>query len=499
MAARVLIIDDDQGFTRALSRNLRRAGHDVLLSETADDARNQILKVDADVVVLDYQLPDANGLALLEELRAMSAGTVFLMCTAYPEVDVAVKAMRQGAFDFVPKDLEPSEYMLRIERAAEVALLRRRMAEASRGTGDGESADQWLLGESPAIRALKTRLQALSGADDTTVLILGETGTGKGVLARAVHALSGRAFEPFVAVDCTTIPVTLVESELFGHERGAFSGAVTSKLGRVEAAGRGTLFLDEIGELEVPLQTKLLRLIEEREFTRVGSTRPRHLEARIITATNRNLERAVAEGRFRADLRYRLEVFVLEMPPLRDRGDDIFLYTAHFASERARTLGKPEPRLHPDVIAALPKYPFPGNIRELRNMVEQAVLLAERDELSLAEFPVLQRVMTGWQPPAHHTPIPPRPGPGGHSSLRLDGPSQSSSRPPSQPPPRPRSEPPPKQGNLKAIREHHATVEKTSLIHALDSTGGNVAAAARKLGISRYQMIRRLAKYGLRD
>jgi transcriptional regulator with GAF, ATPase, and Fis domain len=327
------------------------------------------------------------------------------------------------------------------------------------------------------MRALLARLAALEGVSDTTVLITGETGTGKGVVARTIHARSPRAYEPFVAVDCTTIPETLVESELFGHEKGAFSGATSMKIGRVEAAGRGTLFLDEIGELALPMQTKLLRLLEEREFTRVGDTRARTLGARIITATNRDLDTMVEAGSFRADLRYRLEVFVVNVPPLRERGDDIFLLTTFFAAERARAWGRRVPRLHPDVLAALPRYPFPGNVRELRNMVAQAVLLAEsREELVLDDFPVLARTRAREAATRAASPPPKAPHPAG---------SRDASAVPTG-------------AGLGTIRSRHEEDERDAVVQALEVTGGNVAAAARRLGLSRYQLLRRISKYELR-
>lgn len=527
MAGRVLIIDDDEGFAKALERTLRRKGHDVLTCGNAAEARETFPHADADVVVLDYHLPDADGLKLLEELRPNAGGSVFLMATAFPNLDVAVEAMRRGAFDFVAKDRELSECMLRIERGAEVALLRRRMAEATRQSSTGDS--DALIGESAPMVKLRARLNALAGADDTTVLLVGETGTGKGVLARQVHAKSGRTYDPFVAVDCTTIASTLVESELFGHEKGSFSGATNAKMGRVEAAGRGTLFLDEIGELELPMQAKLLRLLEEREFTRVGSTRTRKLEARIVTATNRNLAQAVAEGWFRADLRYRLEVFVIEVPPLRARGDDIYLLTAHFARDHARALGKKEPRLHQEVITALATYPFPGNVRELRNMVEQAVLLSEGAELSMDDFPVLTRVVEKqrdddrWARPSDPdirrspssmgrggsrnddaAPAPPvfDPQTGtvsrgrGRALPAEDTPTNPMFAPPHSAHAHPDSPSP--AASLAAIRASHASAERTRVVEALSENGGNVSAAARALGLSRYQLIRRLDKYGLR-
>ncbi|MGF1470076.1 MAG: sigma-54-dependent transcriptional regulator [Sandaracinaceae bacterium] len=527
MSARVLIVDDDATYVRALSRSLERAGHDVANCLTAQEARDRFEGIEADVVILDYQLPDADGLALLDELRSRRPGAVFMINTAYPNLDLAVEAMRRGAFDYVAKDGALREVLIRVERADGVAHLRRQVA----GTANDGQPQDGLVGESKPMRRLRELLSALEGSDDTTAFIVGETGTGKGVIARHVHAQSGRAFEPFVAVDCTTIPATLVESELFGHEKGAFSGASQSKIGRVEAAARGTLFLDEIGELELPMQTKLLRLLEEREFTRVGSTKARNLTARVIAATNRDLERAVAEGRFRADLRYRLEVFVVRVPPLRERGDDIFLLARHFAEERSRGVyGKKDWTFDDPVLAAMTRYPFPGNVRELRNMVEQAVLLAKGERLTLEEFPVLSRFSQGWQPPAGTVDGGGRPtleaGPaavGPAAERGMTDPSLSAapggdrgSYPPSGGRATPNPPPPssvvyggspgpavdgdarrPDGRSLRDIRRGFEGEEKARIVAALESTGGNVSQAARHLDMSRYQLIRRIKKYSL--
>lgn len=511
MAGRILIVDDDATFARTLARSLTRTGFEVATCGTGAETRAWLADGRPDVVILDYQLPDADGLSLLDELRPGRPTTTFVMATAFPDLEIAVEAMRRGAFDYVAKGAELREFIIRVERAAEVATLRRRMAEAADAAS--QAADDALIGRSKPMRDLRARLDALAQADDTTALIMGETGTGKGVIARWIHARSGRAYEPFVAVDCTTIPVNLVESELFGHEKGAFSGATANKMGRVETAGAGTLFLDEIGELELPVQAKLLRLLEEREYTRVGSNRTRQVEARIIAATNRDLERAVAEGWFRADLRYRLEVFIVDTPPLRDRHDDIFLLAAHFMAERARALGKEEPALHSKVIEALRRYPFPGNVRELRNMLEQAMLLSEGNELRMEDFPVLTRWSAGWTPPGRGRPTvdpsspPASPGdwgssPAASTSLPRYGPAGAPTgrflSPPSASPehaPLPGASTAP---TLTEIRDRAATRERQALVVALEATGGNVSAAAREIGLSRYQMLRRLKKHGLR-
>ncbi len=500
MSARILIIDDDHGYRQALSRHLSRAGHEVVTLGSSAEARQSAGSLAPDVVVIDQQLPDANGLDLLEQLRPELGACAFVVVTAFPDVDFAVDAMRRGAFDYFAKGSDPREGTLRIERAAHLTSLKRRVDEQN---GSGPRPEATLIGKSHAMERLLSRLSALAVSDDTTALITGETGVGKGVVARAIFSRSRRATEPFVAVDCTTIPETLVESELFGHERGAFSGATSAKPGRVEAAGAGTLFLDEIGELDLSVQGKLLRLLEEREYTRIGSNRVRRLDARIITATNRDLGRAVEEGRFRADLRFRLEVFVLEVPPLREREDDVLLIAEHYAAERARALGRVAPRLRDDVQNAMLTYPFPGNVRELRNMVEQAMLLATEDELSLEEFPVLAKFRAGWQPPSANRPSvrPPIP-----SMIPAAAPVPRTSFSPSpstlySTPPRSSfselrvSQPAP---SLEVIRERHAAQERQRLIEALEASGGNVTRAARQVGLSRFQMLRRLEKYGLR-
>ncbi len=463
MSARVLIVDDDETYRRTLSRAVRRRGHDVETAQDRQSALDATRQGVYDVIVLDYMLPQTTGLELLPELRPHSHGAAFVMATGLADLDLAVRAMNEGAFDYVSKNGALEECLLRIDRAAEVAALRRRMAEATgarvhdRGAGRGVP----LIGEGAAMRDLHERLDAITRADDTTALLTGETGTGKGVVAKWIHAHSGRAYEPFVAVDCTTIPATLVESELFGHEKGAFSGATGTKLGRVEAAGRGTLFLDEIGELELPIQAKLLRLLEEREYSRIGSTRTRRLEARIVAATNRDLERAVAEGRFRADLRYRLEVFPIRLAPLRDRGEDVVLLATHFLEQMARALGRHTPELTHEARAALLAYPFPGNVRELRNLIEQALLLQDGPELGLQAFPVLRQQRTvPRRTPARHRP--------------------------------------PRTTSLAAIRAEAEAEERDQIVAALEETGGNVSAAARTLGMSRYKLLRRLAKLGLR-
>ncbi|QQR90272.1 MAG: sigma-54-dependent Fis family transcriptional regulator [Myxococcales bacterium] len=491
MAGQILIIDDDKAFGSGLARNLRGDGHEVSVARNAKEAR-LAMSQEADAVVLDYQLPDGNGINLLQELKSLYPNVMFIMVTAFPDVDIAVQAMRGGAFDYVSKGSDIRESLLRIERGVDVATLKRQVAETALQDEHGTPADQMLLGKSPQMHRLRETLDALAVADNTTVLVSGETGTGKSLIARIVHGRSKRRYEPFVAVDCTTIPTTLIESELFGHQKGAFSGAIKTKQGRVEVAGNGTLFLDEIGELDLAIQTKLLRLIEEREFTRVGGTHPLSLRARIITATNRNLSRAVEEGRFRQDLRFRLEVFVVEVPTLRERSYDIALLANHFVQEQARALGREGLTLDGEVLALMERYPFPGNIRELKNMIAQAALLARDALLGIDEFPVLRRVKSGWSPPIQSqrpssrpldsTPPRYRLSQSPESTLKDSRPLSRGSRPPYA---------------LSEIRKKHQLTEKQNLIEALSATGGNVTQAAKQLGLSRFQLMRRLKKYQL--
>ncbi|MEM1414185.1 MAG: sigma-54 dependent transcriptional regulator [Myxococcota bacterium] len=512
MSGRVLIVDDDATFQRTLARALKKEGFDVTSAHSAAEAREALPREAPDVVVLDYQLPDADGLGLLEELQPEANGATFVMATAFPEVDVAVEAMRRGARDYVPKSGALEECLLRIQNAAHVASLGRSVAEAT--AAKSEEVDQGLLGESTPMRRLKQQLQAVLRSDDLTVQILGETGTGKGVVARWIHFHSGRAALPFVAVDCTTIPDTLFESELFGHEKGAFSGAAGVKMGKVEAAGRGTLFLDEIGELDLAMQAKLLRVLEEGEYTRVGSTRTKRLEARVIAATNRDLEVAVAQGRFRADLRYRLERFVVQTPPLRERGDDVLRLAHHFVAKQARALGRPTPTMADPLLDALRAYAFPGNVRELRNMVEQALVLASTEHLTLGEFPVLARALRrGSIPPGRDGSLPPPPAPERGSWA---APAEATQAPPAnepepqrategdaEPAPTPQRRPsaramPGPVPRLADIKRESAERECAEIVAALRSTRGNVSAAAKRLGFSRYQLMRRLRKHGLR-
>jgi len=416
----------------------------------------------------------------MEELHSQFPQSVFVLISE--GTGSHEESLNHGAFDSIDRGTEPRALVLRIERAIEHALLRRLVAEAQAEWGP--KIEFTLLGDSPAMELLRSRVDALAVAEDTALLITGESGVGKGVLARAVHFRSGRSNEPFVGVDCVSVAPSQLDIELFGQESSAASAAGTVHHGRVEAVQGGTLFLDEVTELDASLQQKLLRLLEEGEYVRAGGTTTRKFTARVVAATSRDLAQAVEEGRFRADLRQRLEGMMLEAPPLRDRGEDVFLLADRYATQRARAHGRNRPILSAEVREALSTYPFPGNLRELCAMIDEALWLhREDDTLTLDDFPVLLRYRAETQGRSGFGSSPPR------SGLVSTGPAYATQMRMTA------NAPPP---SLGVIRERHADQERLKLVEALEQSGGNVSRAARTVGMSRYQMLRRLAKYGLR-
>src|SRR4051812_5760053 len=330
-------------------------------------------------------LPDGNGLDLIEPIRALRPAPTVLMMTAFGTIENAVEAMRRGAYDYVTKSTELPAIVERVVDAEKVARIKAE-AEAALSpatpTWDGLSQFSGLVGESAPMREARTRIAEVAKAPDTTVLLTGESGTGKGVAARAIHALSPRAKEPFVAIDCVALPATLAESELFGHEKGAFTGAVEKKPGKLEIAGRGTVLLDEVGDMDPALQGKLLRVLEERTFERVGGVKPIDMGARVVSASHRDLGALVEEGKFRLDLYHRLSVFPIAIAPLRARGEDVLLLADHFVREFATRLGKTVAMVSAgsaETRGLLLGYDWPGNVRELKNVIERAVILATNE------------------------------------------------------------------------------------------------------------------------
>ncbi len=466
MNFRTLIVDDEETYALSLKRLLLRRGVEADVAGTAQAGLTAARAGGYDLVILDYMLPDGNGLDLIAPIRALRLAPTVLMMTAYGTIENAVEAMRRGATDYVTKSTELPAIVERVVEAERIAHMKSEV-ELRSGThsrsGDAARTPE-LLGESAAVREVRERIVEVARAQETTVLLTGESGTGKGVVARAIHALSPRAKDPFVAIDCVALPPSLAESELFGHERGAFTGADARKPGRLEVAGRGTVLFDEVGDMELQLQGKLLRVLEERTFERVGGVKPIEMGARVISASHRDLGRLVEEGKFRLDLYHRLSVFPITIAPLRARGADIALLTAHFAAEYAARAGKRAPTVGAETTQILLGYDWPGNVRELKNVIERAVILEQSGEILPGHLPDRVRV------PAHRGP--PR--------LGLAGASE--------------------QGMTIEFRPGIDTLddcERRLLVEALKMAGGKKAKAAEILGISRFALLRRVEKFNL--
>ena len=381
----VLIIDDEPSLRDLLSRILRLEGYNVFEAGTASKAKDILTQERIPVVVTDVILPDANGVELVAELKAKYPDTEFIVITAYGTIEGGVAAMRNGAFDYITKGDEDDRIVLTVEKAAEKASLRRQVRELQQRI-DSKVEFSKLIGKSEAIsRAIE--LAKKVAPTDTTVLLLGETGTGKELFAEAIHRSSKRREKPFVAINCSAIPRDLQESELFGHKKGAFTGAVQDKIGLFEEAHTGTIFLDEIGDMTPETQTKLLRAIETKTITRLGDTKPRAVDIRFIAATNVNLKEAIAEKRFREDLYYRLNGFTIFLPPLRERLDDIDLLAHHFLAIYSAKFKKNITEMSEEFRTALKRQRWTGNIRELKNIIERAVLLSSGDMLGIDLLP----------------------------------------------------------------------------------------------------------------
>jgi DNA-binding NtrC family response regulator len=362
-----------------LRHALEGHGHAVLEARDETEAVQQLGQSRPVVVLTDLKLPVGDGFGVLRAAKELDPDLPVVVMTAYGSIQDAVTAMREGALDFLAKPIDPDHLLLMVERAiaqrrmvAEYVILKEELAER-RGAPR-------IIGEDGKLRQVSQQLHR-AAATDATVLLEGESGTGKELFARALHALSPRADGPFVAINCAAIPESLLESELFGYEKGAFTGATQRKPGRFELAHRGTLFLDEIGDLPLALQAKILRSIEEKQFERVGGTQSLHVDVRVVAATNRNLKKRVSERQFREDLYFRLSVFPIQIPPLRERGDDVLILARHFVERFCKDLNKKLLSLSPPAIEDLKAYAWPGNVRELQNCIERAVILTEGDSI----------------------------------------------------------------------------------------------------------------------
>ena len=383
----VLVVDDKEMMRDSVAQTLVRAGMSVAMAESAQAALAQIARRRPDAVISDLKMPGATGLDLLREIRGLDDDLPVILMTAFGTVDTAVEALKSGAFDYITKPFEGDELIIAVKRAIEHARVVRENQVLRRGgaaPGEGPRGLDRLVGESAAMRRVKE--QVLAVADSAgTVLVCGESGTGKEVVARAVHDLSQRAKGPFLGVNCAALSESLLESELFGHERGAFTGAERVRKGRFELADGGTLLLDEISEVSTRVQAKLLRVLQERQFERVGASTPIGVDVRVVATSNQDLPKAVARGGFRQDLFFRLNVLPIHLPPLRDRIEDVPALAASFARHLAQRDGRREPEFSEPALAAMQAYHWPGNVRELQNICERAMVLS-RDGLITAEL-----------------------------------------------------------------------------------------------------------------
>jgi two-component system response regulator AtoC len=370
----VLIVDDERTLARAIKAFMDQAGYQAEVAGDAEQAIELLPSLRPDVVFTDVRLPGMSGIELLRRIREFDPAIPVIIMTAYGTIEGAVEAVKLGAFDYMKKPVDLEELKLLADRARETAVLKQELSYYRRRAAS-ELPLAGVLGNSPAIRAVMERVRQVAILDETPpVLITGETGTGKGLVARSLHGSSSRSGKPFIDINCTALPANLMEAELFGYERGAFTDAKESKLGLFEAAEGGFLLLDEVGDLESSLQGKLLRAIEERTVRRVGGIRDRKIDVRILAATNRDLEREVQQGRFRSDLYFRLAVILLHLPPLRERGDDALLLAEDFLRRFSAKYGKDVRDISAGAREVLLSYPWPGNIRELSHVIERAVL-----------------------------------------------------------------------------------------------------------------------------
>jgi two-component system response regulator AtoC len=382
---RILVVDDEENLRLVLRTLLRRAGYEVETAESAEEALARVESFAPDVVLTDVRMPKQSGLDLLALLREKNVETTVIVMSAYGSIDLALEAMKAGAYDYVAKPFKPDEVLLVLKKAEEREALRRENKKLREAMRTDHTFEEILAKSAPMLEIFRTI--AKIAEYKTTVLIAGESGTGKELVARAIHRRGGRAQGPFVAINCGAIPENLLESELFGHRKGAFTDATSDRRGLFEEASTGTLFLDEIGELPLALQVKLLRVLQEETIRRLGDVRDVKIDVRIVAATHRDLQAEVKAGRFREDLFYRLNVLSLVIPPLRERREDIPLLIDHFVARNNVRLGTSIRGLEPAARKALVEYAWPGNVRELENTIERAMVLADSERIQLGDLP----------------------------------------------------------------------------------------------------------------
>ncbi|HVG56578.1 MAG TPA: sigma-54 dependent transcriptional regulator [Vicinamibacterales bacterium] len=445
--ATLLVVDDEELVRWSLRERFRREGYTVVEAATAAAALEQIAG-SVDLVLLDYRLPDGDGLTLLRRIKETSPDTPVILMTAFSTVENAVEAMKHGAYHYLNKPFNLDDVALTVEKALETSRLRREV-RAYRSSQSREFSFESIIGSSPAMNAAKALLVRIANSPASTVLLTGETGTGKDLAAKAIHFNSVRAAKPFVNITCSALPEQLLESELFGHERGAFTDARQQKRGLFETADGGTVFLDEIGEMTPGLQAKLLRFLEEKTFKRIGGLTDIRVDVRVVAATHRNLEEQVKAGKFREDLFYRLQVMPVMLPSLRERRGDIPLLVDYYVDRYNREFRKQVRGVTPEALVLLEQYRWPGNVRELRNAIERSMLLTDKRLLGAEDFSTLSRTAVT-------------------ATFRL----------------------PPEGVNLEEV-------ERQLVVQALERTGGNQTHAGHLLGINRDQVRYRIEKFGL--
>jgi two-component system, NtrC family, response regulator AtoC len=465
MANSILVVEDDEILGDNIQTFLKRNNWDVRLAPTAEDALKVMETVRPDIVLTDQLLPGKTGLELLTNIIALDPQIKVVVMTGDGKVQTAVDAMKAGAYDYLTKPVVLGELKITLEKALGVSNMERALQFYQRREARNSGLDA-IVGESPALVEVKRKVRQIleaernmASGDLPAVLITGETGTGKELFARSLHVDGVRCSGPFVEVNCASIPSNLLESELFGHERGAFTDAKDRRMGLVESADGGTLFLDEIGEVDMPIQAKLLKLLEEKSVRRIGSVRERRVNIRIISATNQDLEKMVRDGKFRSDLYFRLRIISLRVPPLRERGDDILRLARHFIDAHGKRYGKRGLEFSTDAEQMLTTYSWPGNVRELRNMLEQTVLLAQDNIITAGQL----GICVGLSAAADR-------------EIEEEFDSAASN---------------PRQG-MKL-----SDVERDLVLKTLEKTDWNVSKSAKLLGLSRDMLRYRIEKYGL--
>jgi DNA-binding NtrC family response regulator len=448
MEQTVLVAEDDLAIREGIAAGLRQDGFSVRTAADGSEALRAFLDEPTAVVLADLKMPGLDGIELLERVRAAHPETIFIIATAHGAIDSAVEAMRKGAFDYLTKPIHLDRLSLLIQKGLSFHNLKKENEELRRQLGERRALRN-VVGRSLRMLTLLGAVEQVA-ASDATVLIQGESGTGKELIAQALHHAGKRAAGTFVGVSCASIPETLLDDELFGHERGAFTGAERRRIGCFELAHRGTLFLDEIGDVSPATQGKLLRVLEERSLQRVGGTENLRVDVRVVAATNKDLEQLVEQGTLRADLYYRIKVITLRVPPLRERAEDIPLLVTHFLAQLAEREGKAIRGVDPAVLRILMAYPWPGNVRELRNCVEQMVVLARQELLTVEDLPA----------PISHFDL------AAHAFTFQAGTS---------------------------LRE----LERTAILATLDLQGGNKRKTADLLGIGLSTLYRKMTEYGL--